>query len=118
MTIYAIIETGGEQLRVEPGRFYDIRYFTSLNPKNISSNTKILIYRVLLIRNEATINIGQPWLKNAIVKGRILHSHLENKITICKMNSKKKTRRKFGHRQNSTRFLVDSISLDGKELYQ
>lgn len=116
MNKYAIIETGGEQLRVEPGRFYDIRHFASLKPNFLNSNTKILIYRVLLIRNEATIRIGQPWLKNAIVKGRILHSHLENKITVYKMNSKKKTRRKFGHRQNSTRFVVDSISLDGKEL--
>ena len=118
MNIYAIIETGGEQLRVEPGRFYNIRHFASLKPKLLSSNTKILIYRVLLIRDETTISIGQPWLENAIVKGRILHSHLENKITVYKMNSKKKTRRKFGHRQNSTRFVVDSISLDGKELYK
>lgn len=116
MNKYAIIETGGEQLRVEPGRFYDIRHFASLKPEFLSSNTKILIYRVLLIRNEATISIGQPWLKNAIVKGRILHSHIENKIVVYKMNSKKKTRRKFGHRQNSTRFVVDFISLDGKNL--
>jgi len=114
--MYAIIETGGEQLRVEPGRFYDIRYFASLKSKKLSSNTKILIYRVLMIRNETTINIGQPWLKNAVIKGRILHSHLENKITVYKMNSKKKTRRKFGHRQNSARFVVDSICLGGKDL--
>lgn len=116
MNKYAIIETGGEQLRVEPGRFYDIRHFASLKPEFLSSNTKILIYRVLLIRNETTVSIGQPWLKNAIVKGRILHSHIENKITVYKMNSKKKTRRKFGHRQSSTRFVVDFISLDGKNL--
>nr|YP_010917755.1 ribosomal protein L21 [Encalypta ciliata]UVG41341.1 ribosomal protein L21 [Encalypta ciliata] len=116
--MYAIIETGGEQLRVEPGRFYDIRHFASLKQKNLSSNTKIVIYRVLMIRNQATISIGQPWLKNVIIKGRILHSHLENKITVYKMNSKKKTRRKFGHRQNSARFIVDSICLDGKELYK
>lgn len=118
MNTYAIIETGGEQLRVEPGRFYDIRHFAPLKPKNLSSNTKILIYRVLLIRNQTTISIGQPWLKNAIVKGRILHSHLENKITVYKMNSKKKTKRKFGHRQISARFVVDSICLDGTELYK
>lgn len=116
MNKYAIIETGGEQLRVEPGRFYDIRHFASLKPEFLSSNTKILIYRVLLICNETTVSIGQPWLKNAIVKGRILHSHIENKIIVYKMNSKKKTRRKFGHRQNSTRFVVDFISLDGKNL--
>nr|YP_009867554.1 ribosomal protein L21 [Cratoneuron filicinum]QKG04732.1 ribosomal protein L21 [Cratoneuron filicinum] len=118
MNMYAIIETGGEQLRVEPGRFYDIRHFAPLRTKSLSSNTKILIYRVLMIRDKTTINIGQPWLKNAIVKGRILHSHLENKITVYKMNSKKKTRRKFGHRQISARFVVDSICLDGKELYK
>jgi large subunit ribosomal protein L21 len=116
MNIYAIIETGGKQLRVESGRFYDIRHFASLKSQNLSSNTKILIYRVLLICNEATINLGQPWLKNAMVRGRILHSHLENKITVYKMNSKKKTRCKFGHRQNSIRFVVDSISLNGREL--
>lgn len=116
MSKYAIIETGGKQLRVEPGRFYSIRHFASLKPTFLSSNTKILIYRVLLIRNETTINIGQPWLKNAIVKGRILHSHFENKITVYKINSKKKTRRKFGHRQNSIRFVIDSISLNGKDL--
>nr|BDZ75806.1 ribosomal protein L21 [Fissidens protonematicola] len=116
MNIYAIIETGGKQLRVEPGRFYDISDFASLKSQNLNTNTKILIYRVLLICNETTISLGQPWLKNAIVKGRILHSHLENKITVYKMNSKKKTRRKFGHRQNLTRFVVDSISLNGNEL--
>ena len=116
--MYAIIETGGEQLRVEPGRFYDISHFAPLKPKNLSSNTKILIYRVLMIRDETTISIGQPWLKNAIVKGRILHSYLEKKITVYKINSKKKTRRKFGHRQILARFVVDSICLDGRELYK
>lgn len=116
MNIYAIIETGGKQLRVEPGRFYDISHFDLLNSQKLSSNTKILIYRVLFICNENTINIGQPWLKNAIVKGRVLHSYLENKITIYKMNSKKKTKHKFRHRQSSIRFIVDSINLNGKKL--
>nr|QFK69602.1 ribosomal protein L21 [Pogonatum inflexum] len=116
MSIYAIIETGGEQLRVEPGRFYNIRHFALLKPKFLGSNTKILIYRVLMIHHKSVISIGHPWLEGAIVKGRILHSHLENKITIYKMNSKKKTRRKLGHRQNSARFVVDSICLNGKEL--
>nr|YP_009732823.1 ribosomal protein L21 [Buxbaumia aphylla]QHU77165.1 ribosomal protein L21 [Buxbaumia aphylla] len=118
MNTYAIIETGGEQLRIEPGRFYNIRHFSSLKPKILNSTTKILIYRVLMIRHKTIINIGHPWLKNAVVKGRILHSHLENKIIIYKMNSKKKTRRKIGYRQNSARFVVDSICLGGKELYK
>nr|YP_009973909.1 ribosomal protein L21 [Danaea sellowiana]QNH93778.1 ribosomal protein L21 [Danaea sellowiana] len=116
MSTYAIIDTGGEQLRVEPGRFYDVRYFASLKSKILAPNTNILIYRVLLICNKSTLSLGHPWLENAIVKGRILHLSFRNRITIYKMHSKKKTRRKLGYRQDLIRFVVDSICLDGKEL--
>nr|YP_010704423.1 ribosomal protein L21 [Calypogeia suecica]WCP19255.1 ribosomal protein L21 [Calypogeia suecica]WCP19342.1 ribosomal protein L21 [Calypogeia suecica] len=118
MNTYAIIETGGQQLRVEPGRFYNIRHLAPLISNKLEENTKILIYRVLMIRRKSTIDIGNPWSKGAIVKGRILHPYLEKKVTIYKMISKKKTRRKFGHRQKSTRFVVDSISLNGEEIYK
>nr|YP_010424530.1 ribosomal protein L21 [Huperzia crispata]YP_011031894.1 ribosomal protein L21 [Huperzia selago]YP_011031981.1 ribosomal protein L21 [Huperzia kunmingensis]ATV96619.1 ribosomal protein L21 [Huperzia serrata f. longipetiolata]WRB00918.1 ribosomal protein L21 [Huperzia sp. DW-2023a]WRB01352.1 ribosomal protein L21 [Huperzia serrata]USH59040.1 ribosomal protein L21 [Huperzia crispata]WRB00831.1 ribosomal protein L21 [Huperzia crispata] len=118
MNAYAVIETGGEQLRVEPGRFYDVRHFASLNPENLGPNSKILIYRVLMICDESTINIGHPWLKGAMIKGRILHSRLDNKITVYGMRSKKKTRRKLGHRQKLIRFVVDSICSDVKDLYK
>nr|YP_010399943.1 ribosomal protein L21 [Nowellia curvifolia]UQM88709.1 ribosomal protein L21 [Nowellia curvifolia] len=118
MNTYAIIETGGQQLRVEPGRFYNIRHFSSLTSGRLERNTKILIYRVLLIRRKSDIEIGYPWLKGAVVKGRVLHPYFEKKITIYKMISKKKTRRKLGHRQKSTRFVVDSIFLDGEEIYE
>nr|YP_010932083.1 ribosomal protein L21 [Pleurozia gigantea]WKR35105.1 ribosomal protein L21 [Pleurozia gigantea] len=117
MNTYAVIETGGQQLRVEPGRFYNIRHFSSITPNLLEKNTKILIYRVLMIRQKSHINIGHPWLKGAIVKGRILHPYFEKKITIYKMISKKKTRRKLGHRQKSTRFIVDSICFNGEEMY-
>ena len=116
MNTYAVIETGGQQLRVEPGRFYNIRHFASLKPSKLEQNTKILIYRVLMIRQDSDIKIGHPWLKNAIVRGRILHPCLEKKVTIYKMITKKKTRRKLGHRQKSTRFQVDSIFLNGEEI--
>nr|YP_010715511.1 ribosomal protein L21 [Todea barbara]WDE24623.1 ribosomal protein L21 [Todea barbara] len=115
MSTYAIIDTGGKQLRVEPGRFYDVRNFASLKPNISDPNKKILIYRVLLIRHESDINLGHPWLGDAMVKGRILHPCVENKITIRKIHSKKKTRRKSGYRQNLVRFVVDSICLNGKE---
>lgn len=118
MNTYAIIETGGQQLRVEPGRFYNIRHLASLTSSELEQNTKILIYRVLMIRRKSNIDIGYPWLKGAAVKGRILHPYLEKKITIYKMISKKKTRRKLGHRQKSMRFIVDSIFLNGEEIYE
>nr|YP_009033764.1 ribosomal protein L21 [Roya anglica]YP_009256925.1 ribosomal protein L21 [Roya obtusa]AHZ11147.1 ribosomal protein L21 [Roya anglica]ANI25968.1 ribosomal protein L21 [Roya obtusa] len=110
MTTYAIIEAGGEQLRVEPGRFYDIRLSP---PKNESwENSKIVFSRVLMIRNELTTLVGNPWVENARVKGRLLHSRRDNKVLIYKMKPKKKTRRKAGHRQILTRFVVDSICVN------
>nr|WGO60347.1 ribosomal protein L21 [Aneura pinguis]WGO60433.1 ribosomal protein L21 [Aneura pinguis] len=111
MSTYAIIETGGQQLRVEPGRFYTIRHFPSSE-----RDKKILIYRVLMIRQGSHINLGHPWLEGAVVRGRISHAHFERKITNFKMIPKKKTRRELGHRQKSTRFIVDSISMNGEDI--
>nr|WRK68064.1 ribosomal protein L21 [Phylloglossum drummondii] len=115
MNAYAVIEIGGKQLQVEPGRFYDVRH---LNPEKLGPNSKILIYRVLMICNESTINIGHPWLKGAIIRGRILHSRPDNKITVCRMRSRGRTQCKLGHRQRLIRFVVDSICSDVGDLYK
>nr|YP_009531985.1 ribosomal protein L21 [Hymenophyllum holochilum]AXZ97016.1 ribosomal protein L21 [Hymenophyllum holochilum] len=116
MNKYAIIDTGGKQLRVEPGRFYDIRRFALLEPNVLQPNTRISMYRVLLICNGSNINLGHPWMSNAIVRGRVLHPCFERKKVIRKIHSKKKTRIKLGYRQNLIRFVVDSICSNGKEL--
>nr|AJB98525.1 ribosomal protein L21 [Helminthostachys zeylanica] len=118
MGTYAVIEIGGEQLRVEPGRFYDVRHFASLKSKESDPNTKISIHRVLLVRHKFVTNSGHPWLESAIVRGRILQPCRGEKITIFRMHSKKKMRRKLGYGQNLVRFVVDSICLDGEKFYQ
>nr|AYW15380.1 ribosomal protein L21 [Jamesonia brasiliensis] len=105
MDKYAIIEVGGHQLRVEPGRFHDIRH----NIKPSTSDAKISINRVLLIRNGSAVTIGNPWLAHAVVRGRILHNCFEKKLVIQKIHSKKKTRRIRGYRENLIRFVIDSI---------
>jgi len=69
-----------------------------------------------MIRQNSQIKIGHPWLKGAVVRGRISHAHFEKKITIYKMIPKKKTRRELGCRQRLTRFIVDSISLNENEM--
>nr|YP_009548104.1 ribosomal protein L21 [Notholaena standleyi]AYW14650.1 ribosomal protein L21 [Notholaena standleyi] len=111
MDTYAIIDIGGRQLRVEPGRFYDIRRFTP-HVNTLESNTKISTNRVLLIRDRSDINIGYPWLANAVVKGRILHSCFGNKLSI--QNSNRKTSRIRGYREDIIRFVIDSIHLNSR----
>jgi len=120
MNTYAIVEAGGEQLQLEPGRFYDIRpnkkQWISLVGVTPSLNTKLLLYRVLMLHHQSTTWVGTPWVQNAIVKGRILHTRRNEKVTIYKMHPKKKTRRKNGHRQELARFVVDGIYLGNKQL--
>ncbi|MEO0456562.1 MAG: 50S ribosomal protein L21 [Cyanobacteria bacterium P01_A01_bin.114] len=107
---YAIIEAGGAQLRVEPGRFYDI------NRLPVEPDEKITLDKVLLVENDGDVSIGQPVVKGASVSGTVV-SHLRGKkVIVYKMQPKKKTRKKRGHRQELTRLMIDSITIDGKTL--
>nr|WDB00552.1 ribosomal protein L21 [Cavernulicola chilensis] len=103
---YAIIETSGSQFWVEPGKFYDFNY--------ISANTgdKILLNRVLLVQKENFMTIGSPWLEGVQIEATVLQHLKGPKITVYKMQPKKKTRKKQGHRQNLTRVLINSININ------
>nr|YP_008474522.1 ribosomal protein L21 [Lygodium japonicum]AGI51430.1 ribosomal protein L21 [Lygodium japonicum]AHA59656.1 ribosomal protein L21 [Lygodium japonicum] len=117
MNDYAIIDVGGEQLLVEPGRFYDTYRFASIGCKASSFERKVSIYRVSLIRFGSELMIGRPWLNNVIVKIRILHNCFDKKDLIGEIQHKKTGRRKkSGHRQKLIRFIVESICLNGKYL--
>ena len=107
---YAIIETGGKQMRVEPGRFYDIERLEG------EPETAWTIDKVLFVSNDDTITIGQPLVSGATVQGKILKQFRDKKVLVYKMQPKKKTRKKRGHRQEVTRFLVESIVFDGQTL--
>lgn len=107
---YAIIEAGGTQFRVEPGRFYD------LNRLAAEEDEAVTIDRVLFIDNDGEITVGQPTVTGATVEGTVLRHLRGRKIIVYKMRPKKKYRRKQGHRQELTRLMVNSISLNGTVL--
>lgn len=107
---YAIIETGGKQIRVEPGRFYDIELLP------VEPEEKVTIERVLLVENNGDVTIGQPWVDGATVEGTVMRHFRDRKILVYKMKPKKKTRKKRGHRQEITRLMIDAISLNGSVL--
>lgn len=107
---YAIIETGGKQLRVEPGRFYDIELLTA------EPDEKVTIDAVLLVQHDDEINIGQPLVSGATVQGTVMRHLRGRKVLVYKMKPKKKTRKKRGHRQEITRLMIDSITINGTVL--
>ncbi|RCJ37945.1 50S ribosomal protein L21 [Nostoc minutum NIES-26] len=107
---YAIIETGGKQLRVEPGRFYDIELLP------VEADEKVTIESVLLVQHDGEVTIGQPLVAGATVEGTVLRNLRGRKVLVYKMKPKKKTRKKRGHRQEITRLMINSITLNGTVL--
>jgi large subunit ribosomal protein L21 len=105
---YAIIETGGKQIRVEPGRFYDIELLA------IEPDEKVTIDSVLLVQHDGEVTIGQPLVTGATVEGTVMRHYRGRKVLVYKMKPKKKTRKKRGHRQEITRLMIDSITLNGE----
>lgn len=107
---YAIIETGGKQLRVEPGRFYDIELL------HVEAEATVTIDKVFLVQHGDDVHIGQPLVEGATVEGTVLRHFRGRKVIVYKMRPKKKTRKKKGHRQEITRLMIDSISLKGEAI--
>ncbi|MEM8503326.1 MAG: 50S ribosomal protein L21 [Cyanobacteria bacterium P01_D01_bin.1] len=107
---YAIIAAGGTQIRVEPGRFYDV------NRLPMEADEKITLDQVLMVEDSGEVSVGRPLVEGASVSGTIV-SHLRGKkVIVYKMQPKKKTRKKQGHRQDLTRVMIDSITVGGKTI--
>ena len=106
---YAIIETGGTQLRVETGRFYDVNRIAA------EPDDQITIDRVLFVQSDDAVNIGQPLVAGATVQATVMQHLRGRKIIVYKMRPKKKTRKKQGHRQELTRLMITDISLGGSD---
>ena len=102
---YAIIEMSGKQFWVEVGKFYNF------NRIPCELGKQIILNRVLLVNNKGELLIGKPFLSNVRIEGKILKHLLDKKKIIYKMRSKKKTRRKKGHRQHLTQVLIEKIDI-------
>ncbi len=107
---YAIIETGGKQLRVEVGRFYDVDRLA------LDEDEAFTLDQVLFVENAGEVHVGQPLVDGATVEATVLRHFRGRKVIVYKMQPKKKTRKKQGHRQELTRVMVNSISLGGSAL--
>ena len=104
--LYAIAETSGQQFWFEVNRYYDIDRLKAKEKDNIT------LEKVLLVKDKNSITIGKPYVENAKIELEVVSHKRDKKILVYKMRPKKKTRRKMGHRQELTRVMVKSITLD------
>ena len=102
--MYAIIETGGKQYRVEQG---DTLYIEKLN---VNTDDVVTFDKVIVISNEGKTKIGAPYIKGATVTAKVLKNGKAKKITVFTYKPKKDSKRKLGHRQPYTKVQIDAIN--------
>lgn len=101
--MYAIIRTGGKQLKVEENRYYDVELLDA----KVGEKVK---FDVLLLNDGKKSVIGTPVVKDAVVEAEIMAHGKGEKLTIFTYKPKKNERRKMGHRQPFTRIKILSIA--------
>jgi large subunit ribosomal protein L21 len=102
--MYAIVETGGKQYRVEEGSRVKVETLPHEKGKTINLD------RVLLIGQEGGIKVGQPLVAGAVVTAEVVTHDRAKKIIVFKKRSKKTYKKTQGHRQNYTELLIKSIA--------
>lgn len=108
--LYAIAEASGQQFWFQPNRYYD------LDRIHAEVDETVTLENVLLVRDGQGTNLGHPFVSGATIELKVLAHRRGPKILVYKMRPKKKTRRKNGHRQELTRVMVQSISVNGKAI--
>jgi large subunit ribosomal protein L21 len=101
--MYAIIESGGKQYRVEKGDTIDIELLDS--PKN----GKVEFKNVLFIHNGSAVKVGTPIVAKGVVHGELLQEVRGPKVISFKYKKRKNIRKKVGHRQRYSRVKIMDI---------
>lgn len=104
--MYAIVETGGFQFKVEPGM--------KLNVPRIASEEgdSVKLEKVLLLGDgdDDDVKVGSPLVENASVEAEVLEHGRGKKIIVYKRKRRKGYERTQGHRQDYTRIEIKSIN--------
>lgn len=101
--MYAIIETGGKQYKVEQGSELYIEKLPQEQGETVTFD------RVLLVVGENGVKVGTPVVAGATVTAKVEKHGKGQKIIVFKYKAKKNNRRKHGHRQPYTKVVVESI---------
>jgi len=101
--MYAIIETGGKQIRVEVGS----KIFVEKLEAEVG--TTVTIDKVLLIGDKA-VKVGTPYVKGATVVAKVEKQGKARKIRVFKYKAKANEHKTIGHRQPYTCLVIESIN--------
>lgn len=101
--MYAIIETGGKQVKVEEGQAI---YIEKLDAE---AGEAVTFDKVLFVGGE-NVKVGSPVVAGATVTGKVEKQGRQKKIIVFKYKAKKNNRKKQGHRQPYTKVIIEKIN--------
>ena len=106
--MYAVIETGGKQYRVEVGTQLEVELIDA------KAGDTVTLERVLLVADGETATIGRPIVADASVSAEVLRQERGEKVISFKYRPKARRRVKKGHRQELHVLRIADIVLNGK----
>lgn len=101
--MYAIIETGGKQYRVQEGDVINVEKL------NAAAGDTIEIDNVLLVEKDGSVMVGTPVVEGAKVIAKVVEHGKGKKVIAFRYKPKKHVRVKKGHRQPYTKISVETI---------
>jgi len=102
--MYAVIETGGKQIKVQAG---DAIFVEKLN---VEAGENYTFDKVLFIGGDSS-KVGVPYVEGASVSATVEKQGKSKKIVVYKYKPKKNYHKKQGHRQPYTKLIIDSINI-------
>lgn len=101
--MYAIIETGGKQLKVEEGQSIFVEKL------DVEAGNEVTFDKVLFVGGDS-VKVGTPYVDGATVTAKVEKQGKAKKITVFKYKPKKNYKRKQGHRQPYTKLTIEKIN--------
>lgn len=101
--MYAIIETGGKQIKVEQGQEIFIEKVAG------EANDVVTFDKVLFVGGE-NVKVGAPFVEGASVTAKVVEQGRGKKITILTYKAKNNDAKKMGHRQPFTKLVIEGIN--------
>jgi large subunit ribosomal protein L21 len=102
--MYAVIESGGKQYRVQPGDTVVLEKLPGLPGDAVAFD------KVLLVSSDESVAIGRPVVDGASVTGQIVEQGRGEKLTVYKFKRRKNQRKRNGHRQAFTAVSIQSVT--------
>ena len=102
--MYALIETGGKQYKVENG---DVVFIEKLD---VEADSVVTFDKVIAVGADDGIKVGAPYVDGATVSAKVLKNGKGKKVVVATYKPKKNEKRKMGHRQPYTKVEISAIN--------